>query len=184
MATTKTRAGFPVGDRNHNIRERLLAGLPVTDRRLDVAGVSTSVLLGGDGPPLVLLPAPGEFAAVWSRVIPDLVASHRVIAPDLPGSGASEMPEAPPELDGVLRWLGELVRQTCPTPPVLVGHAAAGALAARFAVNHGERLDRLVLVDSYGLAPFRPAPKVALSFIRVALRHPVVSTLAQIQISS
>jgi len=36
-------------------RQRLLAGLPVTERRLQLAGVSTAVLDGGDGPPIVLL---------------------------------------------------------------------------------------------------------------------------------
>jgi pimeloyl-ACP methyl ester carboxylesterase len=151
-------------------RERLLAGLPVTDRRLEVAGVSTAVLEGGDGPPLVLLPAPGEFAALWIRVIPDLVTTHHVIAPDLPGSGASELSDGPPDVGTVLRWLGELIDQTCATPPVLVGHAAGGALAARFAVDHSDRIGQLVLVDSYGLARFRPAPRMAISFIRVTLR--------------
>ena len=34
-----------------NVRERLLAGIPVTERRLKLAGVSTAVLEGGDGPP-------------------------------------------------------------------------------------------------------------------------------------
>jgi hypothetical protein len=51
-------------------RERLLAGMPVTERRLRLAGVSTAVLEGGDGPPVVLLHGMGEFAAVWMRVIP------------------------------------------------------------------------------------------------------------------
>jgi hypothetical protein len=41
-------------------RERLLAELPVRDRRLEVAGVSTAVLEGGDAPPVVLLPAPAS----------------------------------------------------------------------------------------------------------------------------
>ncbi|MGH2789229.1 MAG: alpha/beta fold hydrolase [Actinomycetota bacterium] len=150
-------------------RERLLEGLPVTDRRLEVAGVSTAVLEGGDGPPIVLLPAPGEFAALWMRVIPDLVRTHRVIAPDLPGSGAS-VSDGPPDVRTVLTWLGELIDQTCAIPPVLVGHTAGGALAARFAVDHSGRLDRLVLVDTYGLARFRPAVKMALSMIPVFLR--------------
>lgn len=150
-------------------RERLLEGLPVTDRRLEVAGVSTAVLEGGDGPPIVLLPAPGEFGALWMRVIPDLVRTHRVIAPDLPGSGAS-VSDGPPDVRSVLTWLGELIHQTCAVPPVLVGHTAGGALAARFAVDHSDRLDRLVLVDAYGLARFRPAVKMALSMIPVFLR--------------
>jgi hypothetical protein len=33
---------------NHNTRERLLAELPVTERRLQLAGISSAVLEGGD----------------------------------------------------------------------------------------------------------------------------------------
>ena len=69
------------------MRERLLAGLPVSERRLDVDGVETAVLEGGDGAPLVLLHGVGSFAAEWGRVIPQLARRHRIIAPDLPGIG-------------------------------------------------------------------------------------------------
>src|SRR3989337_255283 len=72
-----------------NPRERLLASMPVSERRLQLAGISTAVLEGGDGPPIVLLHGPGEYAAKWLGVIPDLVTTHRVIAPDLPGHGTS-----------------------------------------------------------------------------------------------
>jgi pimeloyl-ACP methyl ester carboxylesterase len=149
-------------------RARLLSGLPVTERRLRLAGVSTAVLEGGDGPPLVLLA--GEFAAVWMRIIPDLVRTHRVIAPDLPGLGASEVPDGPPDVATTLAWLDELIEQTCAIPPVLVGKGAAGALAARFSIDHSDRVDRLVLVDTYGLDRFRPTPGMALSLIGVLLR--------------
>ena len=40
----------------------------------------------------------------------------------------------------------------------LVGQIVGGAIAARFASRSGERIERLVLVDSLGLAPFEPAP--------------------------
>jgi pimeloyl-ACP methyl ester carboxylesterase len=140
----------------------------MTERRLRLAGVSTAVLEGGDGQPLVLLAA--EFAAVWLRVIPDLVATHRVIAPDLPGLGASEVTDGPIEVDSALAWLAELIDSTCAAPPVLVSKGAAGALAARFAIDHGDHLDRLVLVDTYGLDRFRPSPGMALSFLGVLWR--------------
>jgi pimeloyl-ACP methyl ester carboxylesterase len=151
-----------------DLRGRLLAGLPVTDRRLTVAGVSTAVLEGGDGPPVVFLQT--EFAAVWMRVIPQLVRTHRVIAPDLPGLGASHVFNGTPSVDSVLTWVGELIEQTCPTPPVLVGKGAGGAVAARFAVDHSDRLQSLVLVDTYGLARYRPPLGMALTFAGVALR--------------
>jgi pimeloyl-ACP methyl ester carboxylesterase/ubiquinone/menaquinone biosynthesis C-methylase UbiE len=140
-------------------RERLLAGLPVTERRLRLDGVSTAVWEGGAGPPIVLLHGPGEYGAKWLRVIPDLVTGHRVIAPDLPGHGASEVFDGPPDDDRMLAWLDDLIECTCSTPPALVGHILGGAIAARFASDRSERLGRLVLVDTLGLAPFEPAPE-------------------------
>ena len=93
------------------------------------------------------------------RVIPDLVTTHRVVAPDLPGHGASAVADGPLDADRVLAWLDELIERTCPSPPV-AGRASllGGAIAARFAVDRGDRLDRLVLVVPFGLAPFEPAP--------------------------
>lgn len=146
-------------DLSTTARERLLAGLPVDERRLRLAGISTMLLEGGSGPPMVLLHGPGEFAAKWRWVIPDLCESHRVVAPDLPGHGASGAAPGPLDVDRVLAWLGELIEHTCSSPPVLVGQIVGGAIAARFAAGKGDRLAGLVLADSLGLAPFRPAPE-------------------------
>ncbi len=168
MATLRRAQARTQRFAGEDARSRLLSGLPVTERRLQLAGVSTTVLEGGDGPPMVLLA--GEFAAVWMRVIPDLVTTHRVIAPDLPGLGASEVPDGPLDADAALAWLDELIDQTCAIPPVLVGKGAGGALAARFTIGHSDRVDRLVLVDAYGLDRFRPPPGMALSFIGVLFR--------------
>jgi pimeloyl-ACP methyl ester carboxylesterase len=155
---------------DESARARLLAGVPVNERRLTLAGVSTSVLEGGTGPPIVLLHGPGEFAGKWMRVIPALVRTHRVIAPDLPAHGESEVPDRGIGAEGMLAWLAELIERTCPSPPVLVGHVLGGAIAARFAVDHGDRLSRLVLVDALGLGRFRPAPRFALTMLGFQVR--------------
>ena len=139
-------------------RQRLHASLPVTERRLQLAGVSTAVLEGGAGPPLLLLHGPGAYAAAWLRVIPELVTTHRVVAPDLPGQGASTVDQSRLDEDRVITWVGELIDSTCPSPPVVVGHLLGGAIAARFAADHGKRLSGLVLVDTFGLTPFEPSP--------------------------
>ena len=107
-------------------RQRLLADMPVTERRLQLAGVSTAVLEGGSGPPVVLLHGPSGYAAHWMGVIPGLVATHRVIAPDLPGHGASEVEGGPLDAGRVLEWLGALIERTCMSPP-----AAGRAIARR-----------------------------------------------------
>jgi pimeloyl-ACP methyl ester carboxylesterase len=148
---------------NTQLGGTLLAGVPVEERRLELAGVSTAVLEGGDGPPLVLLHGPGASAAHWLHVLPDLVATHRVIAPDLPGLGASEVGGGPLDTARVLAWLDELIESTCPSPPALVGYALGGAIAARFAAAHGDRLSRLVLVDALGLTALDPTPEFGLA---------------------
>lgn len=150
------------------VRERLVSDLPVTERQLGVAGIRTAVLEGGEGPPIVFLQA--ELALVWSRVIPGLVGTHRVIVPELPGIGGSDLPDGSYDIDVALRWLGGLVEQTCDERPVLVGKGPAGALALRFAVEYGHRLARLVLVDTHGLHRFRPSPGMAASFVSTMLR--------------
>jgi pimeloyl-ACP methyl ester carboxylesterase len=154
----------------HDTRGRLLAGLPVTERRLQLAGIPSAVLEGGDGPPVLLLHGPGEFAAVWARVIPDLATTHRLIAPDLPGHGATGSPDGPLDSDRVLTWLGELIEQTCTSPPTLVGHLLGGAIAARFASERPDQLSRLVLVDSFGLSWNRPSPRFALPLLAYLAR--------------
>jgi FAD/FMN-containing dehydrogenase/pimeloyl-ACP methyl ester carboxylesterase len=141
-------------------RDRLLDGIPATERRLELAGVSTALLEGGEGPPVVLLHGPGGNAGHWLRVIPGLVCTHRVIAPDLPGQGASTLRgDGEPGADRVVAWLSELIESTCASPPAVVGNALGGAIAARLAVEDGQRLSRLVLVDALGLAEFAPAPE-------------------------
>jgi pimeloyl-ACP methyl ester carboxylesterase len=147
-------------------RERLLADVPLTERTLRLNGVSTAVLEGGDGPPLILLHGPGEYAAKWLRVVPELIRTHRVIAPDLPGHGASQAIDGAINVADVLAWLDDLIECTCATRPTLVAHLLGGAIAARFAAAHSERIDRLVLVDALGLEPFQPAPEFGIALMR------------------
>lgn len=159
-ATQERRNRLP---RDEGARGRLLAGLPVTERRLRLNGVSTAVLEGGAGAPVVLLHGPGEYAAKWLHVIPDLVTTHRVIAPDLPGHGASETTPLPLDVDRILAWLDDLIECACPTPPVLVGQVLGGAIAARYACDRGDRISGLVLVNALGLAEFQPPPDFGLA---------------------
>jgi pimeloyl-ACP methyl ester carboxylesterase len=147
-------------------RRRMLDGAPVAE----LAGVSTALLESGDGPPVVLLHGQGGWSGMWLPVMGDLMASHRVIAADLPGLGGSEVPDGPPDAARVLTWLGELIEHTCPAPPALVGASLGASIAARFALAHPDRLSRLVLVDAGSLGRFRPAPGVLLALVRFLAR--------------
>ena len=48
-----------------------------------------------------------------------------------------------PDHELVSAWLEDLLDCTCPVAPVLIGHTLGGAIAARFAVEHSERLAAL-----------------------------------------
>lgn len=147
-------------------REALLATIPLTERIRHLNGVSTAVLEGGEGPPIVMLHGAGEFAGVWLRVMPELMKTNYLVIPDLPGQGASENEDGNPlDAEGVLEWLDQLIGQTCDSPPVLAGHLLGGAIAARYAAGHGHRISHLVLVDTMGLAWYRPSPAFAVPMV-------------------
>jgi pimeloyl-ACP methyl ester carboxylesterase len=153
-------------------RERLLRDLPVTERRLDVDEIMTSVLEGGQGPPMVLLhggaPAGG---VVWgvAPVMPRLAQSHRLVVPDLPGLGESK-PFVRLDPAAFNDWFAGLLRLTCQEKPTLVAHSLPASLAARFAAQFGDRIRRLVLMGTPALGRYRPPPAFMLAGLRMGLR--------------
>lgn len=158
-------------DEGATARRRLLDRLPVDVRRIDVAGVDTSVVEGGQGPPLVLLHgATAGAGLVWWRVVAALADRHRIVVPDLPGFGES----APIDrLDAatVGDWLARLVALTCPEPPTVVAHSNPGSLAARLAAGRSDVFGRLVLVAAPGLGRWRPpSPRFIAAAVRMNLR--------------
>ena len=148
----------------------MLNRLPVTQRLLQVAGVPTAVLEGGDGPPLILLHGGIECGgAVWAPVISSLADSHRVVIPDLPGLGESE-PVARLDSATFAGWFAELVEQTCEQKPALIAHSLGGSLAARFAVQQGDLLRSLVIYAAPAIGPYRMPLGLRAVAIRFALR--------------
>jgi 2-hydroxymuconate-semialdehyde hydrolase len=151
-------------------RERLLQGLPVDERRVDVHGVSTVLLEGGDGAPLVLLHGGIECGGVyWAPVIPRLARHCRLVVPDVPGLGESAAVARLDQgtFDG---WLLALLEETCDQPPTLIAHSLVGTLAARFAASHGERLQNLTLYGVPGIGRYRMPFGLRTVAVRFALR--------------
>jgi pimeloyl-ACP methyl ester carboxylesterase len=152
-------------------RTRMLAGIPVVENSLELAGVRTTVLEVGDGPPLVLLHGGIECGgAYWAPVIPALARTHRVIVPDVPGLGESD---PVPRLDFATftAWFSALLRQTCPDRrPALVAHSLLGSMAARLAARHDDPLRRLVIYGAPAVGPYRMPPGLVLTAILFSLR--------------
>lgn len=171
MSSEPARDGGPVVDDAARGRRQLIAATQLVEQHLTVAGIPTAVLVGGEGPGVVLLHGPGEFALTWMRVIPQLAIAHRVVAPDLPGHGASGLGDVPLDRERVLSWLDDLIEQTCPSPPYVAGHLVGGAIAMRFAFERPDRLRGLALVDTHGLSRLRPSPAFAIT-LATFIAHP------------
>jgi pimeloyl-ACP methyl ester carboxylesterase len=172
------------GDRTagDELRRRLLAGAPVTERRLGLAGVATAVLEAGNGPPVVLLHGQGGWAGMWLPVMAGLAGAHHVVAPDLPGLGASRADEGPPGAETALAWLGELIERTCAAPPVLVGASLGGSIAVRFAAGHTDRLAGLVLIGMGGLVgKVRLPPATLLALVGHSVRPSERTAMAMLR---
>lgn len=152
------------------LRARLLLGLDLRSRRLDVDGIATAVLEGGEGSPLLLLHGGIECGGVmWTPVVARLAEDHHLIIPDVPGLGDSA-PAVRLDQATFERWFADLVRLTCPEPPVVVAHSLLGSLATRFAVRHGDLVRRLVIYGAPGVGPYRMPLGLRTVAIRFAVR--------------
>ncbi len=151
-------------------RQRLLAGLPLEERRVVVAGAPTVVLEGGEGPPVVLLHGGIESGgAYWAPAISRLAETHRLVVPDMPGLGASE-PLARLDEDAFAEWFVALLRLIGDERPALVAHSLLGSLAARFAARQRDLVRQLVIYGAPGIARYRMPPGLMLAAIRFDLR--------------
>lgn len=150
---------------------RLADGLPLIRRHVDLAGLSTPVLQGGSGPPLLLLHGLGGFKEEWACVVPELVQTNTVIVPDLPGAGESRVEPAWINAEAIVGWARDAIDELCDEAPVVVGHSLGGSITARLAVAHPDRVDQVVLVDAASIGrPNRPSPAVFVALMRFGSR--------------
>lgn len=96
-----------------------------------VLGVRTTYLEAGprDAPPVVLLHGLGATNASMLPTLWDLAADHHVIAPDLPGFGATAAPRAPYTAAWFAGWLAELTSVLGLGPAGLIGNSLGGRIA-------------------------------------------------------
>lgn len=118
------------------------------ERMVGAAGTRLFLREAGDGPPVVLLHGFPQTGACWRAVAPALVAGgHRVLIPDLPGYGRSEVPLGY-DAATLSQTLAALLRHIGAVPASVVGHDWGGMLAYRLASHHAELLERVAVINS------------------------------------
>jgi abhydrolase domain-containing protein 6 len=117
--------------------------------RIDVEGADVAYEERGKGSPLVLLHGWNGTRKQWLANLKSFAHHFRVIAPDLPGFGESELNRAfPYTRDGMASFL-EAFRQAIHLSPFyLLGHSMGGCIAVRYTASHPHLVRKLVLVST------------------------------------
>ncbi|WP_084217439.1 alpha/beta fold hydrolase [Xenophilus azovorans] len=120
------------------------------------SGAFTRVLAAGHGDRhVVLVHGTGGRADRWSRNIDALAeAGLRVWAVDLPGHGyASKGKGVPCSVPAYRAFLAEVMDALAIPKATIVGTSLGGHVVASHALEHPQRVERIVLVGSMGLVP-------------------------------
>jgi pimeloyl-ACP methyl ester carboxylesterase len=144
----------------------------------------------GEGRPLVLLHGARGSWTHWIRNVLPLAARFRVLAPDMPGFGDSDMPPEPHTADGlaglVAAGLDDILPATAPLD--LAGFSFGGIIGGLVATRLGRRVPRLVLLGSGGLGlgpvPSRPLQRIEAAMAPEEVRRVHRSNLRTLMLGS
>src|SRR5580693_511495 len=131
-----------------------LPDFPFASRYRDVDGLRLAHLDEGAGSPVVFLHGEPTWSFLWRKVIPPVRdAGFRCVAPDLAGFGRSDKPVDISwySYDRHVELTATLLEDLDLRGATMVVHDWGGPIGLRIAVEHAERIDRLVILDT-GLA--------------------------------
>lgn len=123
-----------------------------TEHRLPTGRGDVYALVGGSGPPLLLLHGYPETHLMWREIAPKLAERFTVVAADLPGYGGSFRPT--PEADHMPHSKRALAQDLVEAMAALghesfavAGHDRGGRVAYRMALDHPGRVDAAAVLD-------------------------------------
>jgi pimeloyl-ACP methyl ester carboxylesterase len=120
-------------------------------RWVTVAGRPINYVELGSGPPILFIHGLGGSWQNWLETLPFFARTHRVLAIDLPGFGASPLPAEMISISGYGRIVDEFCETVGFERGALVGNSMGGFIAAEVAIAHPHRVEKLVLVSAAGI---------------------------------
>lgn len=123
------------------------------DRRTVTTGAgAVNLVTGGAGPPLLLLHGYPQTHVMWHKVAPVLARHFRVVCPDLRGYGDSLKPDSGPDHAAYSKRAMAQDQADVMTALgfdrfAVAGHDRGGRVAHRLALDHGDRVTRVAVLD-------------------------------------
>jgi haloalkane dehalogenase len=134
------------GDRFAN-----LPGYGFESNYIDIDGIRVHYLDEGAGKPVVLFHGEPTWSFLYRRIIgPLTTAGYRSIVPDYPGFGMSDKPTDPSfyTYDRHVEFMAHLVEHLDLDAATAVVQDWGGPIGLRLAVEHPDRFDRLVIMNT------------------------------------
>ncbi|KDN78060.1 hydrolase [Streptomyces olindensis] len=128
-----------------------------TSHTVRTGDLTLHTVVGGDGPPLLLLPGWPQFWYCWRLVMPALAEHFTVIAPDLRGMGASDKPATGYDATALADDIAELMTELGHARFAVAGYDLGVLVGHALATKHRDRVTRLVVGEAI-LPGFSPSP--------------------------
>jgi len=154
---------------------------PPPSRFISVEGMQ--VHLRDEGPrddprPLLLLHGTSASLHAWDGWVTALKGRHRVIRVDLPGFGLTgPAPDGDYRMAAYERFVAALMDALEVRQAVLAGNSFGGNVAWKVAVDHPERVSRLVLIDAAGYAFTPRSTPIGFRLAQVRALRPLLANL-------
>src|SRR3954465_13144254 len=133
-----------------------------TSRYVEAGGLRQHVVIGGDGPPLLLVHGWPENWYAWRMLMPALARDFEVIAVDQRGMGLSDKPADGYDTGTLANDLVALMDALGHERFAVVGHDTGFAISYALAADHPDRVDRVALLELPGSPGTAPAPPLFL----------------------
>jgi len=120
--------------------------------RIRTSGAEIRCVVGGSGPPLLLLHGYPQTHAMWHKVAPALARRHTVVCADLRGYGDSSKPPTTPDhapyaKRAMAADMVELMRDLGHRQFFLAGHDRGGRVSHRLCLDHPDAVLRVAVLD-------------------------------------
>lgn len=130
-----------------------IASVEFSLKSIDAGGVRTRYLEAGskDAPAIVFIHGTGGHLETFTRNVFEHAKHFRVFALDMVGHGFSSKPDHPYEIKHYVKHLDDFLTAVGVQSAHLHGESLGGWIAAQYAIDHPQRVDRLVLNTAGGL---------------------------------